>query len=229
MLHMTIDMVIRLAVACFFVASAIFFAEIARINKWVSGERARKIIHILVGVWGAWLPIWLGWRSIVSLGVLLFIGVLVTDKLKLFKSIHSVSRSTAGEYFFPLTMIVMALFFKNEAIFASSMLLLGLADGLAAVIGTRYGKKTRFRIRGNVKSKHGTVTFFVIAVCIVLWGMYMQNSAIVGDGAVTWSASLVIATGIASVLTVAELVSEHGLDNITVPLLNAVALTILFS
>lgn len=220
-------MILRLLVACMFVASAIFFAEVARMNKWVSGERARKIIHILIGVWGAWLPIWLGWRSIIVLGLLLIAGVFVSDKLKWFKSIHSVSRSTAGEYFFPLTMIIMAVFFKNEVIFASSMLLLGLADGLAAVIGTRYGRKTKFKIRGNTKSKHGTVTFFVVALAIILWSMYALRPELIATNALSWGLSVVIASLLAGTLTVAELVSQKGIDNLTVPLLNALALSML--
>ena len=111
----------------------------------MSGERARKIIHILVGIWGAWLPLWLGWRSIELLGYMLLAGVFISSKLHWFKSIHSVSRQTLGEYFFPVAIIILAMFFKDKTLFAAGMLQMGLSDGLAAVIGTRYGKKTSFK------------------------------------------------------------------------------------
>ena len=220
-------MLLRLIVACFFVGSTIFFAEVARANKWVSGERARKIIHILIGIWGAWLPVWLGWRSIIVLGIMLFVGVMVANRLRLFKSIHSVSRVTAGEYLFPVSMILLAIFFKNEILFASAMLQLGIADGLAAVIGTRYGRKTKFKVLGQTKSRHGTATFFICSAIILFWAISSLNPGValagLGSAAVTAMLSVVFA----SILTVAELTGIKGIDNISVPLLTALGLSLL--
>jgi phytol kinase len=220
-------MVLRLLVACFFVGSTIFFAEVARINKWVSGERARKIIHIFVGVWGAWLPLWLGWRSIVVLGIMLMCGVFVVSKLKFIKSIRSVSRSTAGEYFFPLAMILLAIFFKNDIIFAAAMLQMGLADGLAAVIGTRYGKKTSFKVFGSKKTKHGTVTFFVVSTVILTLALWRLQPMAAFSDIISAAVTLILASSIATVLTIAELTGQKGLDNISVPLLTAITLSLL--
>ena len=220
-------MLLRLIVACFFVGSAVFFAEVARANKWVSGERARKIIHILIGVWGAWLPLWLGWRSIIVLGVMLFLGVLLANHLKLFKSIHSIGRSTVGEYLFPVSMVLLAILFKNTIIFAAAMLELGVADGLAAVIGTRYGKKTVFKVLGQKKSKHGTFTFFVCSTAILFWALYAQHPVVVGAGIASIAVTAVLSVCLAMVLTVAELIGVKGTDNITVPFIAATALWLL--
>lgn len=220
-------MLIRLLVACFFVASTIFFAEVARANKWVSGERARKIIHILIGIWGAWLPIWLGWRSIIVLGIILLSGVAISHHFRWFKSIHSVSRSTVGEYLFPVSMIILALLFKNDIIFAAAMLQMGIADGLAAVIGTRYGKKTRFKILGQNKSWHGTITFFVCSTLISLWAISALQQGVAFYSVISTLITLVIACIFGIVLTVAELTSTNGLDNLSVTLLTAVGLTLI--
>jgi phytol kinase len=220
-------MLLRLIVACFFVGSAILFAEVARANKWVSGERARKIIHILVGIWGAWLPLWLGWRSIMLLGILLLAGVAFANNQRWFKSIHSVNRSTVGEYLFPITMILLAVFFKNEVIFAASMLQLGLADGLAAVIGTRYGKKTGFKVMGQRKSRHGTVTFFVCSTLITFWALIMMNSSIAGTSGAGLLVTLLLSAAFGGVLTAAELTGVRGVDNVSVPILSAVGLSLL--
>jgi dolichol kinase len=220
-------MILRLIVACFFVGSTIFFAEAARMNKWVSGERARKIIHIFVGIWAAWLPLWLGWKSIIVLGVLLFVGVFVAERLKFVKSIRSVSRSTVGEYLFPVTMIILAVLFKNNIIFAASMLQLGLSDGMAAVIGTRYGKKTTFKIMGNKKSKHGTATFFVLSTAIYLWALWALHPGVAFSDLGAMVISFVLAVSLSGVITIAELTGKKGVDNITVPLLTAVSLTLL--
>ena len=220
-------MILRLIVACFFVGSTIFFAEAARMNKWVSGERARKIIHIFVGIWAAWLPLWLGWRSIIVLGFLLLVGVFVAERLKFVKSIRSVSRSTVGEYLFPVTMIILAIFFKNSIIFAASMLQLGLSDGMAAVIGTRYGKKTTFKIMGNKKSTHGTVTFLTLSTAIYLWALWSLPPGVAFSSFGASAVSLILAVSLSCAVTVAELTGRKGIDNITVPLLTAISLTLL--
>ncbi len=221
---MGINMILRLAVACFFVGSTIFFAEVARANKWVSGERARKIIHILVGIWGAWLPIWLGWRSIIVLGFILLAGIAATTKLKWFKSIHSVTRRTVGEYLFPVSMIILALFFRSEVAFAAAMLQLGIADGFAAVIGTRYGRKTRFKILGQTKSWHGTLTFLFCSSAIIFWALNMVNPGLVMTSAIAMIVGIAMSIGFGMVLTIAELTSVRGLDNLSIPLLTAFGL-----
>lgn len=220
-------MILRLLVACFFVGSTIFFAEVARANKWVSGERARKIIHIFVGIWAAWLPLWLGWRSIIVLAVMLLIGVYVVERLKFIKSIKSVSRSTVGEYLFPITMIILALFFRNNIIFAAAMLQLGVADGMAAVIGTRYGKKTKFKVMGSTKSKHGTATFYILSTAIFIWALWALHPEIAFESIVSSAVTLILALSLSAVVTVAELTGREGIDNITVPLQTAIALTLI--
>lgn len=220
-------MLLRLIVACFFVGSTIFFAEVARMNKWVSGERARKVIHILVGIWGAWLPWWLGWRSIIVLGIMLVAGVFVASKLKFIRSISSVSRSTAGEYYFPLAMIILALFFKNQIIFAAAMLQMGLADGMAAVIGTRYGKKTTFKVFGSKKSKHGTFTFLLISTTIIAWALWAQHPAIAFSSITSGVFTVFLSLIMGSILTIAELTGQKGLDNISVPMLTAFGLMLM--
>lgn len=224
---MTLDAIMRLAVACFFVASTIFFAETARSNKWVSGERARKLIHIFIGIWGAWLPLWLGWRSIIVLGIMLFIGVVIANRLKLFKSIHSVARITAGEYLFPLTMVILAIYFKNDVIFAAAMLQLGISDGLAAVVGTRYGRKSRFKVLGHTKSIHGTVTFFVSSFLILMWALSMLNPGLTLYSPATFLMTIGLSLSFSAVLTTAELTGINGLDNLSVPLLTATGLYLL--
>ena len=219
-----LDMALRLFVACFFVGSAIFFAEVARENKWVSGERARKVIHILIGIWGAWLPMWLTWRSIVALGLLLLIGSYISSKLLLFKSIHSVTRQTVGEYLFPVSMVLLALFVRNEIIFAAAMLQLGIADGLAAVVGTRYGKRTQFKVLGFKKSWHGTITFFVCSMAILVWAIYALQPTLAFATPVATVVTVLISSGFATVLTLAELSGIRGIDNVTVPALTAAGL-----
>jgi phytol kinase len=180
-----------------------------------------------VGIWGAWLPIWLGWRSIIVLGILLLIGVFVSNRFKWFRSIHSVQRETIGEYLFPVSMIVMAIFFKNDTVFAAGMLMLGVADGLAAVVGTRYGKKSMFKVLGNKKSWHGTAAFYACSVVILAWAISVIQPGLSTINFVTLLVTGAIVLSLSAVLTIAELTGQKGIDNLTVPLLTCTALYLL--
>jgi dolichol kinase len=124
-------------------------------------------------------------------------------------------------------MVLLALLFKNTIIFAAAMLELGVADGLAAVIGTRYGKKTRFKVLGQTKSRHGTATFFICSLAIIFWAVYSLHSSLIGFDVVGILVTFALSVGVSLTLTAAELVGVKGSDNITVPFIAAVSLHLL--
>ena len=46
-----------------------------------------------------------------------------------------------GEFMFVLGVMITVLMFENEVVYALAIINLGIADGMAAIIGTRYGRK----------------------------------------------------------------------------------------
>jgi len=67
-------------------------------------------------------------------------------KYGFFQSIEQVKRNTFGEYFFPLGILSVALLNPQKEIFTIALLCVGFADGLAALIGQKYGRKNRYKI-----------------------------------------------------------------------------------
>ena len=84
-------------------------------------------------------------------------------RLKVFNSVHAVRRATYGEISYAIAIALAAILFSNPAVYALAIINLGFADGLAAIVGTRYGKK-KYKILGATKTAAGFVAAFLFAV-----------------------------------------------------------------
>lgn len=203
-----------------FVATIVGILTLLLVNElyWrkhsVHDEFSRKFIHITVGSFVALWPFFLSWGEIEFLSIAFFIAVAVSRYLNLFQAIHSVQRPTWGELYFALAVGAIALITHDQWIYAAAILQMSLADGLAAVVGVRFGRTSRYLIFGQEKSLAGTLTFLVVSLAILI------GYSLLAPG-VGFSASLI---GIAMVATVGENVGVQGSDNLIVPLLVALLL-----
>ncbi len=168
----------------------------------------------------AFWPLYLKWETIQAVSVLLLIVVLISHKYHIFKSIHSVKRITKGEILYPLGIGICAFLEPTPWVFTAAILHLALADGVAAIVGVHYGKKTSYKLISHGKSLVGSAAFFITSFAI-----FVSASFLVSDNALPhlygwflWSAL---------VLTLVENVSWYGLDDITVPVSVIVILTLL--
>jgi len=115
-----------------------------------------------------------------------------------------------GTVYFPISLLMLAAvsFGGLEPHFGGlGILIMGYGDGLAAVIGQSYGKRTY--VTGNTKkSVEGSLAMFAasLVVALVFFSFYPPPSVLV--------AALTIATA----ATLLEGGSPRGLDNLTVPL-----------
>lgn len=96
--------------------------------------------------------------------------------------------------------------------FCFAALVLGLADPIASIVGT-YGPWGKFHILGEQHSMSGSAAFFVTALLI---GLTLSLGA---------STALVTAL----VLTVVEVVSLRGSDNLTLPVMSVLMLSMFAS
>lgn len=181
-------------------------AEYGYLKKWWHGEGARKFAHIIIGVQVALWPMYLDWFEIRLISIALTIGFIVCMRLRIFQSIGAVERLSYGEVLFALAIGGLTLITQSHAIYAAAILHLSVADGLAALIGMQYGKKTRYKVFGHTKSIVGSGTFFVVSVAIL--SVY---STAVGGISLPW-----ILAG-ASGATMLENVGMYGIDNVIVP------------
>ena len=96
----------------------------------------------------------------------------------------------------------------------AAILQMGLADGLAALVGVQLGKSNSYIIFNHTKSIAGTITFLVTSIIILLIYVHFGHAQL----SVLW---LLIIAAVGSVL---ENVSVRGLDNLLVPVFVAIVL-----
>jgi phytol kinase len=188
------------------------FSEAWWRKRGLHGEFSRKFVHITVGSFVAFWPYFLTWDQIRLLSVAFFIVVLISKQLQ---AIHSVQRPTWGELFFAIAVGATTFITHNDAIYAAAILLMSLADGFAAVVGTRYGASKRYSIFGHAKSVVGTVTFAIVALIIL----------VSFNIAAKWSLPYLGLLAVAILASSIENLGVNGLDNLFVPILAAIILT----
>jgi phytol kinase len=182
----------------------------------LNDEVGRKFVHIIVGSFVAFWPYYLDWGQIRTLSVAFLGVVIISNYLRLFHAIHSVQRPTYGEACFALTVGLLTTIVHSKTAYAVALLEMSLADGLAAIVGTRFGGRNGYHVLGHKKSIIGTATFMLVSV-LLLVGYAHHATGI----AVSWMLAItVVSAGL-------ENVAPMGLDNLLVPLFVGWMLTIL--
>lgn len=196
------------------IAGLLFGNELWWRKKGFHGEVGRKFIHITVGSFVAFWPFFMTWNQIRLLSLAFLIVVALSKYLHLFRAIHSVQRPTWGEIYFALAVGAITFITDNKWIYMTALLQMSLADGLAAILGVRYGKKRHYFVFGQVKSVIGTSAFIVTSVLILLGFVYLSG--------IPLSSAAIL--GIAYLAALIENIGVYGLDNLLVPLLVAATL-----
>lgn len=185
----------------------VFLGEYLRRVHLLHTEVTRKFIHITVAAFAASWPFFLEWKQIELISLLMFGGIVLSRYLHLFSAIHGVQRRTWGEMFFAMSIGLAAVLSQSTWTFAAAMLVMGVADGFAALVGTLFNGK-KYYVFGHAKSVRGTVTFYTMTV-LILWLCSFGNGYNLDAG------GLFILPLIAAGL---ENVAVSGTDNIFVPL-----------
>jgi phytol kinase len=180
----------------------------------VHNETSRKFVHVTVGSFVAFWPFFLSWHEIELLSLAFLVVVAISRHFHLFRAIHSVQRPTWGELFFAIAVGSVALISQNKWIYMTALLQMSLADGLAAVMGLRFGRHYRYKVLGQTKSIVGTVTFLVISFITLI--VYSHYSGVYLD--------LYFLTSLSIVAALVENIGVFGIDNLIVPLIIALAL-----
>jgi dolichol kinase len=178
-------------------------------------EFSRKTVHITIGSFVAFWPFFLSWGQIELLSIAFLLVVSISKYLHLFEAIHSVQRPTWGELFFAAAVGIVALISQDKWIYAASLLQMSLADGLAAIVGTRFGGRHKYLVFGHPKSLIGTATFFVVSLVILIaFSPHLGPSLGIG---------LIVGTSLLA--SMIENVGINGADNLLVPLVVALILS----
>lgn len=187
-------------------------AELLSRTTNMSPELTRKLVHIGSGnviliAWFGDIPGELGIAAAFVAGII----ALASYFLPILPSINSVGRQSLGSFFYALSMGILIWWFWSihQPYFAVlGILIMTWGDGLAAVIGTNFGKHP-YTIFGNKKSYEGTATMFLVSLAIA-FPLLIPLNLFLGQ-------QLFITIVIALTATVLESFAQLGLDNLLVP------------
>lgn len=204
-------------IACAVIFIILCSAEIKARKGRLKGEFGRKYIHLSVGSLVAFWPFFIDWPYIVALSGAFLVVIAISKYFNIFRAIHSVKRTTWGEIFFAISVGLLAMLTDQTWVYAIALLHMSIADGLAAVIGTKYGKTNQYKIVGHTKSFAGTGAFMVVSV-----GLFMLYGVATGAPL----APSIVASGVL-VAAAFENISAYGLDNLIVPVWVAFVLSMM--
>ncbi len=170
---------------------------------------SRKFLHIMVGNVLFILPLFTNQFVITFLAAAPFI--ILTFLMSPYSPIKlndriSLSGHGLGLVYYAISWTVLAFFFFDQPwIIAVGIAAMSYGDGMAALIGEKYGKH-KYKIFGDKKSYEGSITMFL--VLIVTLGVVLAYYHVS-------TVSVFIIPVVALVATIFEGITPKGLDNIT--------------
>jgi phytol kinase len=185
------------------------------VKRFANGEPEiiRKIVHIGTGnviliAWWLDIPASVG----ITASILASVITLLSYRFPILPGINSVGRQSLGTFFYSVSFGILVAWFwylQQPQYAALGILIMTWGDGLAALIGKRFGTH-KYKVLGTEKSWEGSLTMMLVS--------YFISSLILvgtqGNSWQTWAISLIVAV----IATVLEAVSFLGIDNLTVPL-----------
>ena len=179
-------------------------------------ELTRKVVHIGSGnvillAW--WLDI-TSWVIIAAAAIASLIAI-ASYILPILPSINSIGRKSLGTLFYAISIgILTAIFWENNPQYtAIGILVMAWGDGMAAIIGQRWGVH-QYQVLAMTKSWEGSLAMaastYIVTSSILLFAL--------GNHWQTWLISAIAALAATSL----EAFSKWGIDNLTVPLGTAI-------
>ncbi len=175
-------------------------------------ELTRKVVHI-----GSGNVILLAWWFNISTSVIVSAAIiaaaiaLASYFTPILPSINSVGRKSLGTLFYAISIGILAACFWSYSpqYTAIGILVMAWGDGMAAIIGQRFGKHS-YQVLKITKSWEGSLAMAIASFIVT-------NSILLlvqGNIWQTWLTSLIVAITATSL----ETFSKFGIDNLTVPL-----------
>jgi len=206
---------------------ALVIAVAIALKKWcgISSESMRKFIHIGVSNWWFLELLYFDTLAYALVGPVTFI---ILNSLFTFLDWGSAlglgdRKRNYGLIYFPVTLVILVILQYNGLVSPLSttvgVLVMGYGDGLAALVGTKWGKR-EIRLNISKKSYLGTLTMFAVSLVIVFCALFFFSG-------LPLLRLLIMAVAVAAVSAVVEVLTPFGLDNLTVPLLATLLIEVL--
>ena len=206
-----------------YIIVAVGIMLLARKYFTIPDEVFRKILHFIL--LGAYIPLvfafetwWMSAIFSISLIFILFPILSVAGKIPMFSSFMNERKK--GEFKSSMVLAVGMMAFSVSicwGIFGEKYLVLatiyawGIGDGLAALIGKRFGKhKIKWKMADAKKSMEGSLTMFLCSLISVFTVLMIR-------GRNSTMKCFAIAFFVAIVCTITELCAKDGLDTVLCP------------
>lgn len=204
--------------ACAFVFCILLLNEWLWRKQIIKGELARKFMHICAGTFSAFGPFLMSWHQLRIVMLMSIFFIILMRIFHIFKSIYDIKRRSWGDLIGPITIWLLAVIETQKWVFVAAVLHIALADGLAAVIGCKYGKKNSYKVLWGKKSIVGTLTFWVVSFSILAWVLILSPPEFSG-----FTLTTLLWLPIMGALV--ENISPFGSDNFFVPILIVIVLS----
>lgn len=192
--------------------------EILWRHKFLYGELKRKFVHIGATCFIAFWPWLISWKTIQAIGIGMFIGLVINRYFKTLHYLGNLRKKSLGEFFLALAVLACASITDEKIFFAIAMLHVALADGLAAVIGSRFRASFRYTVFGQTKTVIGSMVFWSVSLIVLGVGALSAHAII------PYENYAVLLFALPPILTVLENMSVLGSDNLVIPVAVILAL-----
>jgi phytol kinase len=204
--------IVGVAAVYIYVVVLIVFTEKVFSKKYP--VQSRKFLHIMTGNIAFILPLFETREIMAFLAAGPFI--LFTFLMSPYSPIKSMRGKTSeaghglGLVYYAITWTVLAyVFFDHREIIAMGILAMSYGDGLASLIGIKYGER-KYTVFKDTKSYVGSVAMFVCTFLLLIIALLFYTVPVTGRVV----AYLLCMAGVA---TVVEGITPLGLDNLSVP------------
>ena len=201
-----------------FLWAVILFALFLGKRTSISSETMRKIVHIGVSNWWFIEITFFTTFAFAIVGPVFFI---ITNSLFTFRNWGKYigmndRKRNYGLIYFPVTLLLMVIL-QYQGILPSiactlGILVMGYGDGMAALIGRKWGKRT-LSIPTGGKTWLGTFVMFLVSFVVTFIGL--------STTALPMASVFGVAALVSVVAAFVEAITPLGLDNLSVPLLTA--------
>ena len=191
----------------------------------VKAEITRKIAHILGSLSSLGFPfIFQSHWYVLFICIVFFLLLLYSKQKGVYNSIDFIQRDSSGSFLLPIAIYLLYFFYEttqDRMSFILPVLILGISDPLAGLVGTGFKHAIKIKVFTLVLQKTyiGSFTFFISTFILTV------STFIFFD----FSSSTFLFSGfyIAIALTLVEIFSGRGWDNLTIPLFAFLLLWIL--
>lgn len=174
-------------------------------------EWTRKLVHLGGGLVSLSLP-WMirsHW-TILGLAVVFALIIVGSRRFGLLESVHGVERQSEGGLYFAVAVYLLYVVTADRpAFYLVSLLALVVADAMAALVGTSYGRHT-FEVETGRKSLEGSSVFLFVTFLAAHLPLLLLTD-------IGRAESVLVAAQLALLVTIFEAISLKGNDNLIVP------------